>query len=193
MNRRLLVIILFAGALAYAMRDVIERTVIQPLVYILWLAKLYYDSFPQIFLWILLVGSIVLMAVTSLVTEDAPQHKRETPHRPAKGEVESLAEWMARAPRGLYFKWLIAQRLGKLARGLTSFNARQARPSAWEPVAGPGWNPPREVASYLEAGINGSFADYPRPRFPFQRSAPTPLDLDPDQAIAYIESHMEQT
>ena len=192
MNRRLLLAILAAGALAYFMRDVIERAVIQPLTYVFWLAKLYYDSMPQVFLWIVLVGFIVVMSVTSLVAEEVKQNKREVPRRIAKGEVESLAEWMARAPRGLYFKWLIAQRLGKLARGLTSFNARQAQPSAWEAIAGPGWNPPGEVASYLEAGINGSFADYPRPRWSFQKSAPTPLDLDPDQAIEYIEGRIKE-
>ncbi|MEW5940408.1 MAG: hypothetical protein AB1750_12135 [Chloroflexota bacterium] len=193
MNRRLLLVILIAGALAYFTRDAIERAVIRPLLYALWIAKLYYDSMPQAFLWILLVGAVVLMAVASFAAEGAVQSRQRSARKPAVGEVELLAEWMARAPRGHYFKWLIAQRLGRLARGLVSFNARQARPSAWEPIAGPDWNPPGEVASYLEAGINGSFADYPRPRWPFRRPNPTPLDLDPNAAIDYIEARMKKS
>jgi len=192
MNRRLFFAILGAGALAYFTRDVIERSVIRPIQYVLWLLKLYYQSMPQGFLWILLVGFIIIMVIGSLAVEEAKQNRREQLHKPAKGAIESLADWMSRSSRGLYFKWLIAQRLGKLARGLTIFDARRAQPSVWEPIAGPGWDPPEEVASYLEAGINGSFADYPRPRWPFQRAKPTPLDLDPNQAIEYLETRMKK-
>jgi hypothetical protein len=46
------------------------------------------------------------------------------------------------------------------------------------------------VERYLEAGLNTSFVDYPSPKR-FQHSAPTPLDLDPQEAIAYLESQME--
>ncbi len=193
MNRRLLLLILAAGALAYFMRDAIEEKVVIPLLRLLWFLRLLYDSLPQAFLWILLVAGVVLMTISSLAVEEKMYARRASGRRPAQGPVESLAEWMGRAPRGLYFKWLIAQRLGRLARGLTSFNARQARASAWEPLSGPGWNPPGEVASFLESGVNGSFADYPRPRWPFQRPAPTPLELDPVRAIDYIESHMEKS
>jgi hypothetical protein len=193
MNRRLILAMLAAGALAYLLRDVIEQLVIEPLLYVLWVLKLYYDSLPQILLWILILAGVVLMAGMSLMTDDVVQGRREEQRKPVRGPVETLAEWMLRAPRGQYFKWLIAQRLGKLARGLASFNARQANPSAWEPLAGPGWDPPAPIESYLQAGLIGSFADYPRPRWPFQRSAPTPLDLDPDQVVEYIEAHMEKS
>jgi hypothetical protein len=107
--------------------------------------------------------------------------------------VESLADWFTRAPEGLYFRWLIAQRLGKLSRSLLNFNKRQVTSSGWEPLTGPNWDPPQEVATYLESGLNRSFAEFPRPRWPFQRPAPTPFDLDPTQAVEYIESHMEKS
>ena len=192
MNRRLLLAILLAGVLAYAMRDWIEKSVIQPLIYFFWFIKLYYEAFPQVFLWIVLVSSIAIMEAASLFMDQGAQTRAEPKRKPVRGPVESLAEWMVRAPRGLYFKWLIAQRLGKLSRGLISFYARQEPKSAWEPLTGPGWDPPREVAAYLESGLNGSFADYPRPRWPFIKSNPTPLDIDPVDAIDYIESQMKK-
>ena len=192
MNRRLLLVILLAGALAYALRDFIEESLIQPLIYIFWIIRLYYEAFPQIFLWIVLLVAVFLMEAASLITESTLHGRDVVRRKPARGPVESLAGWMARAPRGLYFKWLIANRLGKLARALVAFQARQQPKPVWEPLAGAGWEPPSEVAAYLESGVNGSFADYPRPRWPFQKANPTPLDIDPEQAIDYIESKMEK-
>lgn len=193
MNRRLLFAILLAGALAYGLRDFIEESLIQPLIYIFWIIRLYYEAFPQIFLWIVLLVGVFLMQAASLITESASRGRDIVRRKPTVGPVESLAEWMVRAPRGLYFKWLIANRLGKLSRALLTFQTRQEPKSRWEPLNGPGWEPPREVAAYLESGVNGSFSDYPRSRWPFVRSNPTPLDIDPVKAIDYIESKVEKT
>ncbi len=193
MNRRLLFAMLLAGVLAYLLRDIIEETFIQPIIYLFWIIRLYYEAFPQIFLWIVLLVAVILMEAASLVTDLTPRGKDIITRKPSQGQVESLAEWMLRAPRGLYFKWLIANRLGKLSRSLLYFRSRQEPRSKWEPLAGPGWDPPRDVAAYLESGLNGSFADYPRPRWPFQRQEPTPLDIDAEKVIEYIESKMERT
>lgn len=192
MNRRLLFAILLAGALAYLLRGFIEETFIQPLVYFFWIVRLYYEAFPQVFLWIVLIVAVVLMQIASVITDSASTGREAAKRKPAQGPVESLAEWLVRAPRGMYFKWLIASRLGNLSRGLIAFHSRQEPRSKWEPLAGPGWDPPREVAAFLESGLNGSFADYPRSRWPFQKQNPTPLDIDPVEAIDYIESQMEK-
>lgn len=192
MNRRLILAILLAGLLAYVLRDFIEETFIQPLLYMVWILRLYYEAFPQAFLWIILVVAVILMEASSLASDLTPLRKRMVVGKPAVGPVESLAAWLTRAPHGLYFKWLIAHRLGRLSRALVAFRSRQEASPAWEPLAGPGWDPPGEVAAYLQSGLNGSFADYPRPRWPFQKQSPTPLDIDPAKAIDYIESKMEK-
>jgi hypothetical protein len=196
MNRRVvfgLIILVIAAALAFAMRETIERTVIQPLAYFWWVLGIYYDSFPQAVLWIILVGVIILIEIGSFSAEGSTSDGKRDVRKPVQGPTESLAGWFLRVPDGLYFKWLIAQRLGKLSRELIAFNARQAAPSAHEALGGAGWEPSDEVAAYLESGLNGSFADYPRPRWSFQRPRPTPLDLDPETAIDYIESTMEKS
>ncbi len=195
MNRRVIfgiIVLVIVAALAYALRESIERNVIQPLIYAWWVIGIYYDSFPQALTWIILVGVIILIEIGSFATGNSVSDGKREVRKPAQGQVESLAGWFHRATDGLYFRWLLAQRLGKLSRELNAFNSRQAAPSAREALAGPGWDPPEEVAAYLESGLNGSFADYPRPRWPFQRPRPTPLDLDPETAIDYIESKMEK-
>ena len=195
MNRRVVlavIVFLIVAALAYAMRESIERNVIQPLIYLWWVLGIYYDSFPQAVLWIILVGVIIMIEIGSFSAEDSISDGKRDVRKPVQGPTESLAGWFLRAPDGLYFKWLIAQRLGKLSRELIAFNARQSPRSDRDALHGPGWDPPDEVASYLESGLTGSFAVYPRPRWPFQRPRPTPLDLDPDTAIDYIESKLEK-
>ena len=195
MNRRVVlavIVFLIVAVLAYAMRESIERNVIQPLIYLWWVLGIYYDSFPQAVLWIILVGVIIMIEIGSFSAEGSTSDGKRDVHKPVQGPTESLAGWFLRAPDGLYFKWLIAQRLGKLSRELISFNARQSPRSDRDALHGPGWDPPDEVAAYLESGLNGSFADYPRPRWPFQRPSLTPLDLDPDTAIDYIESKLEK-
>ena len=188
----LLVILGVAALLAYLMRESIDRNVIQPLIFFFWVLGIYYKSLPQALIWIILVGVIVLIEVGSFSTESRLTDRRREVRKPHQGGVESLADWLHRAPQGLYFKWLLAQRLGKLSCELIAFNARKTAPSGHEALSDPGWDPPAAVAAYLESGLNGSFADYPRPRWFFQRPAPTPLDLDPEQAVEYIESKMEK-
>jgi hypothetical protein len=188
----LVVVIAAAALLGYIMRASIEQNVIRPLIFFWWVLGIYYRSLPQALIWIILVGAVIMIMIGSFTGEGRLQDGRRDVRKSAQGGVESLAGWFHRAPEGLYYKWLLAQRLGKLSRELIAFNARQTAPSGPVVLSGPGWDPPVEIASYLESGLNGSFADYPRPRWSFQRPAPTPLDLDPKKAIDYIESNMEK-
>ena len=144
-------------------------------------------------LWILIVAFAATLALGSLTPEEISRAPADEAPTVDRGPVESLAIWLIRAPHGGYFKWLVAQRLGKLARAMLAFRGRHEVPSGREALDGPGWNPPREVAAYLESGLNGSFADFPQPRWPFQRPRLSPLDLDPEEAIRFIESNMEIT
>lgn len=179
--------------LAYALRDSIERTVVRPAAYVWWVLGLYYRSFPQVAIWIALIALLAMLAVRSLVAETPPEERETLKRLSVQGPVESLATWITNAQRGIYFKWLVAQRLGILSRAILSFNARLAPRSGREALQGPGWDPPQEVAAYLESGLNGSFADFPRPRWPFQPLDPTPLDTDPVKVMDYIESQMEKS
>ncbi len=192
MRRRqwiLLGLVAVAAVLAFALRDVVERSIIQPVAYFWWVLGLYYTAFPQLALWVTLVVVVAFLGLGTLTLDPLRLRRKRPETRPVQGPVETLAVWMVKAPQGIYFKWLIAQRLGRLARSILAFNRRTASRSPRDALRGSGWDPPDEVAAYLESGLNGSFADFPRARWPFQRTEPTPLDIDPQQAIDYIESH----
>ena len=101
-----------------------------------------------------------------------------------------MAIWLRKAERGIYFKWLIANRLGRLAYQIL-LHRESGRPrSVFTPLLGPDWEPGTELRQYLETGLHGSFADYPNTNrlSGMQR---TPLDLSVSDAVEFLESQVE--
>lgn len=195
MNRMRILIILgvlvLAVVLAFAMQDVIRESVVVPLAYFWWVLGIYYSAFPQMVLWICLVVVVLLMLFGSLERNGGPQGQVEDATKPVKGPVEELAVSLEKAHGGIYLKWQIAHRLGKLARDLLVQRGDRVSNKVIAPLAGRDWHPSRPVEEYLEAGLNGSFADYPTPRWPFGRPQPTPLDLDVNTTVEFLEGQME--
>jgi hypothetical protein len=183
-------VLVLAGLLAFALRDVIQRTVIMPLVYLWWILGLLYHAIPQILLWALLVVFLLFMVVDSLLPQGRIFPRSWHEPKSVKGSVEGLADWMVKAPGGIYYKWLIANRLGKTAREILAQRAGRGVSRAFGPLKGREWTPPQEVAAYLDSGLNGSFAEFPRPRWPWLRREPTPLDLSLEEVIDFLESQI---
>jgi hypothetical protein len=180
-----------ALVLAFVLQDVIRETVIIPLAYLWWVSGLYYHSFPQIFIWVGLVVIVVFMLLGSLNTEYMRKRSVKSSTRPLQGPIESLAVSIVKARGGIYIKWQIAHRLGKLARDLLIQRGDRANVKVVGPLTGRDWHPSQSVDEYLEVGLNGSFADYPNPSWPFRRPQRTPLDIDVNEATEFLEAQME--
>lgn len=193
MNRKRWIIIggtlVIAAIAAYVFRGVIERTIILPLLYLWWLLGLFYRTLPQFILWFILVIVVFFSAITTLMPEPEFRRARRDKRKLTAGQVEDLAVWINKTKHGNYYKWLIANRLGKLARELLA--QRDGRPvsKTFGRLNGRDWNPPKDVDAYLESGLNGSFADYPQPRW--MRPQPTPLDIPVKDVVEYLETEME--
>lgn len=177
--------------LAFALQDVIRETVIIPLAYLWWVLGLYYNAFPQMILWICLVVIVLLMLFGSLSSDVVRKGYEEDVTKPMQGPVEGLAISLEKARSGIYVKWQVAHRLGKLARDLLVQRGDWVNNKATGPLAGRDWHPSQPVEEYLDTGLNGSFADYPNPPWPFGRPQPTPLDLDVNEAVEFLEAQME--
>lgn len=192
-HRRLILIAIFFSALilAFFLRDLVERLVILPLVYVWWLLGVYYSILPQSVLWILLMVVVALSAITALMPRFANREFFRPSYKPSKGQIEGLVEWLEKSQRGgSYYKWLIANRLGKAAREILAQRDGQPVSKKFGQLDGRDWKPPQKIDDYLDIGLNGSFADYPRPRF-WEKSKPMPLDADPKQVIEYLEDEMK--
>ena len=185
-SRRVLLlvgILVISLILAFFMRDVVYATIIVPLAYVFWLGKFYYSAIPQFILWVILLAVIFITVVWNFLPETRSSQRKQLKSKPAEGQIKTLSEWILKSHKSNYFKWQLANRLGKISRKLAESSGDQLR-----------LNPRNEaVDRYLDAGINYSFVDFPSPKNRFQHPGPTPLDLDPKGIVDFLESQMEQS
>jgi hypothetical protein len=174
-------ILIASVTLAFVLRDVAYQLIVVPLAYVLWLAGVYYSAVPQLVIWGLLTLFLFLGVTWKLVPDVATSPRRQI-HRPLlEGQVESLAVCLLRGRNSNYFKWQVANRLARLARRVSEGFMQPEGTEA----------PAESVQQYLAAGLNQSFVDFPAPRSRFRRRTSTPLDLDPNDVVDYLESRME--
>ena len=187
----LIVAVIIAALLAFPLRETIYETIVIPVAYIAWNLGLLYRSFSQGIWWWLIVGLVLFMLVWSLLPERKIPRRQEPKPNPPQGPVESLATWLHRAEKGVYFKWLVANKLGRLAYQLLLHRENGRPRSVFAPLFGPDWEPSKDVQQYLETGLHGSFAAFPQARNRFSAHQHTPLDLNIAEAVDFLESQME--
>ena len=190
MTQRLAVIgaILLAALLAFPLRTTVYEVLVVPISYLIWSLYLLYRVTPQFAWWVLVFVLMVLTIGNSLLPEIYQPRKKLVKLKSPQGPVESLAAWMKKSQSGVYFKWLIANRLGKLAHQMLAQREAHHVRSIFAPLTGPDWTPPKPVQDYLEVGLHGSFADFPQVSVPWAKSTPTPLDYDLAETVKALES-----
>jgi len=192
MTRRLFVlfgIIGIAVVLAFPLRDTVYNAVIIPVAYVLWVLGLAYHSIGQSLWWIVVIVFVLVVILRSLLPEAKSLDPRLVRSKQVTGQVETLAVWMRRSERGKYFKWLVANRLGKIAYQIL-IQRETGNRSVFDPLTGADWNPNEGLQSYLETGLHGSFTDFPRVTKPFSRPSKTPLDHDVKETVEFLESQV---
>lgn len=183
--------LLIAGVLAFPLRETIYQTVVVPVAFIAWNLNLFYRSLSQAIWWWLIVVVVFFMLVFSLIPRASFRRKVEPKARPQSGQVEAMAVSLQKAQSGIYFKWLVANRLGKLAYQIL-LHRESGRPrSVFTPLLGTDWQPTKEMQTYLETGLHGSFADFPHVKRLFRAAQKTPLDLDVTEAVEFLESQIK--
>ena len=195
-RRRILLVLglsVIAALLAFPLRETIYETVVIPVAYIAWELGLFYHAFSQITWWWLSIAVVLIMLIVSLIPKFTPRRGRREKPKPKHGQVEDLAIWLGRAKGGTYFKWLIANRLGKLAYQLLVQRESGRTRSVFAPLLGLDWEPSNELRQYLETGLHGSFSDFPHPRNPLVTPPRTPLDYDVNHAVEFLESQVENS
>lgn len=190
-NLALIGIVLIALFLAFPLRDAVYEMVIVPAAYLWWVLGLWYHSVHQSIWWIVALLLVLVTLSRSLRPIGRIRERVRLKTRPVVGQVESLTVWLKRTERGVYFKWLIANRLGKIAHKILAQRMGGKPRSFFDPLTGPDWTPDVGVQQYLEIGLKGSFADYPQERNRwFSKPAPTPLDHDLNDVVLYLESQI---
>jgi len=193
-RKRILVlagILIVAFVLAFALQDVVRLVVVIPLAYLWWALGLVFGVIPGVVLWGGMLTLVVIILFNSLTTGMTRPRTAKEKKRPQMGNVEGLATAIEKAHEGVYMKWKLANRLGNLARDWLIQRGDRDGIKDIGPLTGHDWHPSAPVDAYLDAGLRGSFADYPTSSWPFKRPQATPLDLNVSEVVEFLEAQME--
>ena len=180
-------VVVIALIMAFPLQDVIRKTVVVPLAYLWWALGVLYHSIPQVVVWILLIVLISLMLMGSFASDRQRKPSEDPKIKPALGQVEGLAKNLAKMRRSTYYKWKVANQLGRLARDFLILRGDRAGIKDFSPLNGHDWQPSAPIATYLDTGLHGSFADYPNQPWRFRPPEPTPLDIDVEKVVEFLE------
>ena len=181
-------VIVIAALLAFPLRAVVNQLVLVPVAYLLFLLKLLYVSLDQSVWWIAAVFVVLVIISQSLLPDLKPVKKLIPFAKHERGTVETLALALDKSKKGTYFKWLIANRLGRLAYEILLQREHGKPRSVFAPLTSEGWEATPEVQEYLERGLHGSFADFPNSRWgSFSPPEKTPLDHDVADVVEFLE------
>jgi hypothetical protein len=197
MNDRLALaslILLLLGLLALIISGTVREVIVIPLLLLLWLARLIYESIPQVALWGVLLAVAALVAWKSLA---APRAMLVDPpiaplHR---APVANWARMFRRAADDRYARWLLAQRLGQLTLELLANQEQRATRGMWQFLHDESRDIPPAVRAYLQAGTRMH-----QPASPFWRrwwawgarveARADPLDLDPAEVVRFLDERV---
>ena len=185
----LAILFIFATLLALGLKDYIWDSLVVPIQYRLWLTWIFLRSMPQIVYWNSLVIMIAIIALVSLMGR---RHRTLPPDKdaiPTQDPVSKLSKKIQDTHKGTFFKWLVANHLGALARSIL-IHQHGEQILTPRSLKGRDWNPPEDVQAYLEAGLARSFIEQPR-RWLLFKSRKTSLNIDINRVVAYLESQME--
>lgn len=186
-------VIVIATLLAFPLRDAVHEAIVVPVAYLLWALGLLYRSLSQGIWWVILIVLVILILAKSLAPQLRPPGKALPSSKPTLGQVQTFAVWLNKSGSGIYFKWLIANRLGKLAYQILLQRRNEKPRSVFEPLTGLDWHPSADLQNYLQSGLQRSFADFPNRRKLFAPPAKTALDLDINEAVDFLESHIDDS
>jgi hypothetical protein len=184
-------VLVVAALLAFPLRETVYETLVIPVAFVVFQLGLYYRSISQAIWWWLLITVVLFMLTFSLLPYLKPRRKSDVRVKPRLGQVQELALWLHRLEGGTYYKWLVANRLGKLSYQILLHRENGRPRSVFSPLIGADWNPSQELRTYLEIGLHGSFADFPHSGSRFATLPKTPLDFEVRDAVEFLESQLE--
>lgn len=185
-------IVIGAFLLMFPLRGVVNQLIVIPLAYLLYALELWYLSLPQEVWWIAIVIVVLVLLGSSLLIEIRSPKKLIEPKKFERGRVESLASAMRKSQNGSYFKWLVANVLGRLAYQILVQHDRGRSRSVFSPLEADGWHPSPEVRNYLEKGLHGSFTEMPAHTWRrLIRRERTVLDHDVTEVVEFLESNLK--
>ncbi len=177
-------LLILVAILLFPLRHSIAGAVMSFATYLIWSANILGMVIPQQILWAFLLILILYIAIGSFYGKRYREEKSPENQSPVVGAVEAMAGYIEERHRGIYFKWQIAHLLGNIQKTIQESASRGT--SSRIPL------PSDRVQAFLDAGVNTSYADYAPDGLVLKNNS-TPLDIELEQVVAYLEEQMEIT
>jgi hypothetical protein len=196
MKKRLLplgIILLAAILLAPFIRNFIREIIVIPLLYVLWIGRIVFDTIPQVYFWGCFLMIALLMASVSLLKKSKFQSSSHEVKTVPLGRVEMWAHLIRQATQEGYYQWRLAQPLRDLILETLAHEGRLTSKQIKQRLRNDQLDLPPEIGAYLLASFRSlSYLSAPRFRFRSHRPA-SPLDLDPELLVQFLEDQSRDT
>lgn len=199
MRKRLIgvsLILLISIPLAIILSEFTREVLLSFLLRLSWFARLYMDSLPQPILWAVFISIAIVIAARSLLKRRSTPEVTSEAARLRMGRVHNLMQAISRTSEGLYFKWRLAQHLLGLTLEMLAHQERTSQDRVRERLKSGGLDAPSEIEAYLLAGLtpvlstrSNLITRLKQAIMPTHRISP--LDLDPERVIQFLENQME--
>jgi hypothetical protein len=181
-----------AALLAPSLWKVIFSVVIEPAFYYWGMVRRLVQLAPEIYYWYFWIGGMGLVSLFSIWRYFRRKRQPEPKQYKPDGQLKSLAKSLSKVDKSHYTKWLIANRLAITTLDLLQHSSGLEETNTYKfPEAG--WDAPADIRTYLKAGLDNAHMSLSSKKKWFKAMDTSPLDVDINQVISYIESQMEKS
>jgi hypothetical protein len=189
-------ILLFSIPLALLLHEFTREVLLSTLIRLSWYARLYIDSLPQPIIWAVFIAIAIVIAARSLLKRRSTSEMTSEAAKVRMGRVNNLMQAISRTSDGLYFKWRLAQHLLGLTLEAIAYGERTSPNMVRERLKSGGLDVPSEIEAYLLAGMTPVLSTQANlitrlKNAIFPTHQITPLDLDPERVIQFLEDQLE--
>jgi len=124
MRKRMLVyglVLVLAIPLAMGLQDFVRDTIVVPLLFIIWFAKLLLKSISQSYLWAIFLLLPLVFFLKSVKRLSTPSHTMEKTPGDVTGKVTIWAERLRNAEKEIHSDRSLKQHLGKLLDSILAY------------------------------------------------------------------------
>lgn len=193
-RRRILLLVslimLLTGVLLALARGVVREAIVIPMLYALWSFLYMLDGIPQPFIWAVLIVFAIVIAIRSI--SSTPDINLRRQHVQESGaSVSGWARLLSHAHHDQFARWRTAQRLAIFAAKQLAHRERIELRRARHKIESGLPDMPPQVHAYFRAGLSANRPSTQGLRAYLRRPTRDALDLDPAEAIAYLEKLAE--
>jgi hypothetical protein len=191
----ILIVLLLATPLVLLLRDFTREVLLVELLRLYWALRVFYESLPQVPLWVGFVAIVFIVATRSLLARPQSGWSEPELEIQRQGRVYALSRRIRRSEKGEYFRWRLAHDLRDLTLKVLAHQYRTTPEEIRRDFDTGKLDVPPEVRATMRSGLTPlySLSDSLFAKFKHRLSSSiTPAALDPEleQVVSFLEARL---